>query len=94
MKCNKDISHIARELSYLDINPKGRKRLIEANYSCFGIHLEFPQELERVVKEAKKNNLRQNEAYEYLKENTKRYDDKLASGMASQGSYTFGINGQ
>lgn len=92
MKVNKKISNPARDLIHLDIDSKKRRKLIKANYGCFEMLFEFPREFKKAIEEAKKNNLKQEEAYEYLKESTNKYDNKVASEMAFQINYRFGIN--
>jgi hypothetical protein len=91
-KYNRNISDIARELSQLDIDSKKKREIIKTSWGCIGRLFEFPQELEKAVKEAKKNNLKQDEAYLFLKESIKKYDNKIASEISYQKNYPFGIN--
>ncbi|MFH1503749.1 MAG: hypothetical protein ABIE36_03770 [Candidatus Diapherotrites archaeon] len=88
----KKLSNIVKDLSYLEINSKRKIELIKENYDFWGKHLEFPRAFENAIKEAKENNLKQDEAYEYLKKSFKKYDNELASKIASQGDCIFGIN--
>jgi hypothetical protein len=88
----REISDIVRKLSQLDINPKKKRELIKASQGCMERLFGFPQELERAAKEAGEKNLKQDKAYEYLKEKMNKYENKIASQMVYQRNYPFGIN--
>jgi hypothetical protein len=84
MKYNEYLVDIARDLINLDINIKKRRELIKETHTCTAIIYGFPEVLENAAEEAKKNNLKQEEAYNYLKESIRKYDNRIASEINNQ----------
>jgi hypothetical protein len=88
----KELSNILRNLSPLELDHGQKKRLIKDTHNCIGRLYRFPFILNKAVQEAKEKNLKQDEAYEYLRESINKYDNELANGMASSRAYNFGLN--
>lgn len=88
----KELSNLLRNLSHLELDSRQKRKLIKETHGCINRMLGFSTILNKSIEEAKEKNLIQDEAYEYLKESIKKYDNELAHGMASSRAYAFGGN--
>ncbi|MCX6743803.1 MAG: hypothetical protein NT116_06260 [Candidatus Parcubacteria bacterium] len=88
----KELSNLLRNLSYLELDSRQKRKLIKETHGCINRMFRFSTILNKSIEEAKEKNLIQDEAYEYLKESIKKYDNELAHGIVSSRMYAFGGN--
>lgn len=77
MKVNRELSDIMRDLTYLNIDSKEKRKLLKRCYGCFPRLLGFPKELKNSINETKEKNLQGKEAYSFIENYLEDYEKEI-----------------